>query len=65
MSREVVILSAARTPVGRYLGTLGDIPAWKLGSIAIAEAVKRAGVDGAERTLDFLHSPSSTSEPAR
>ncbi len=48
MSREVVILSAARTPVGRYLGSLTDIPAWKLGSIAIAEAVKRAGIDGAE-----------------
>ena len=44
MSRDVVILSAARTPVGRYLGTLADIPAWKLGSIAIAEAVKRAGI---------------------
>jgi acetyl-CoA C-acetyltransferase len=43
-----VILSAARTPVGRYLGTLADIPAWKLGSIAIAEAVKRAGIDTAE-----------------
>ena len=48
MSREVVILSAARTPVGRYLGTLADIPAWKLGSVAIAEAVKRAGIDAAE-----------------
>jgi acetyl-CoA C-acetyltransferase len=45
LSRDVVILSAARTPVGRYLGTLADIPAWKLGSIAIAEAVKRAGID--------------------
>ena len=44
MSRDVVILSAARTPVGRYLGTLADIPAWKLGSIVIAEAVKRAGI---------------------
>jgi acetyl-CoA C-acetyltransferase len=48
LSRDVVILSAARTPVGRYLGTLADIPAWKLGSIAIAEAVKRAGIDNAE-----------------
>jgi acetyl-CoA C-acetyltransferase len=45
LSRDVVILSAARTPVGRYLGALADIPAWKLGSIAIAEAVKRAGID--------------------
>ena len=45
MSRDVVILSAARTPVGRYLGTLADVPAWKLGSIAIAEAIKRAGIE--------------------
>ena len=48
MSRDVVILSAARTPVGRYLGTLADIPAAKLGSIAIAEAIKRAGIQAAE-----------------
>ncbi len=45
MSREVVILSAVRTPVGRYLGTLAATPAVKLGAIVIAEAVKRAGVD--------------------
>ncbi len=44
MSREVVILSAARTPVGRYLGSLTDIPAKQLGAIAITEALKRAGV---------------------
>jgi acetyl-CoA C-acetyltransferase len=48
LAREVVILSAARTPVGRYLGTLQDIPAYKLGAIAIAEAVKRAGVEGTD-----------------
>ncbi len=48
MSRDVVLLSYARTPVGRYLGTLTDIPAWKLGSIAIAETVKRSGVDVAD-----------------
>jgi acetyl-CoA C-acetyltransferase len=48
LSRDAVILSYARTPVGRYLGTLAEIPAWKLGSIAIAEAVKRAGIDAAE-----------------
>jgi acetyl-CoA C-acetyltransferase len=34
-----------RTPVGRYLGTLTDVPATQLGAIAIKEAVKRAGVD--------------------
>jgi acetyl-CoA C-acetyltransferase len=48
LSREVVILSAARTPVGRYLGALADIPASQLGAIAITEALKRAGVDAAE-----------------
>jgi acetyl-CoA C-acetyltransferase len=45
LSREVVILSAARTPVGRYLGALADIPANQLGAIAITEALKRAGVE--------------------
>ena len=48
MSREVVILSAARTPVGRYLGTLAEIPASQLGAIAITEALLRAGVDPKE-----------------
>ena len=45
MSREVVILSAARTPVGRYLGSLANIPATDLGALTIKEAVKRAGID--------------------
>ncbi|MGH2400525.1 MAG: beta-ketoacyl synthase N-terminal-like domain-containing protein, partial [bacterium] len=42
--RDVVILSAARTPVGRFLGGLTSIAAPRLGSIAIAEAVRRAGI---------------------
>ena len=42
--REVVILSAARTPIGRFLGGLSSIPAPRLGSIAIAEAIRRAGI---------------------
>lgn len=46
--RDVVILSAARTPIGRFLGGLSTIAAPRLGSIAIAEAVRRAGVDKAE-----------------
>jgi acetyl-CoA C-acetyltransferase len=45
LSREVVILSAARTPVGRYLGALAEIPASQLGAIAMVEALKRAGVE--------------------
>ncbi len=39
-----VILSACRTPIGRYLGAISSIPAPRLGSIAIREAVARAGV---------------------
>jgi len=43
--RTPVIVSATRTPVGRYLGGLGTLPATRLGAAAIREAVKRAGVD--------------------
>ncbi len=42
--REVVIVSAARTPLGAFNGTLSPIGATDLGGLAIAEAVKRAGV---------------------
>ncbi|MBI1967218.1 MAG: acetyl-CoA C-acetyltransferase [Gemmatimonadetes bacterium] len=42
-----VILSACRTPVGKYLGGLSPLPAPKLGAIAIREAVKRAGIPDA------------------
>jgi acetyl-CoA C-acetyltransferase len=42
--KEAVIISAARTAIGRFLGALRDIKATTLGSIAIKEAVKRAGV---------------------
>ena len=42
--KEIVILSAVRTAVGKFGGSLSGIPAEKLGSIAIAEALKRAGV---------------------
>ena len=48
LSRETVILSACRTPVGRFLGALSDVPAVRLGGIAIAEAVKRAGIEAAD-----------------
>lgn len=42
--REVVIASAARTPIGSFGGTLKDIPTRTLGAIAIKEALKRANV---------------------
>src|SRR5262245_18883977 len=41
---EAVILSAVRTPIGKYLGGLADVPAPQLGALAVAEAVRRAGV---------------------
>ncbi len=44
--REVVIVSAARTPIGSYGGALKDIPAVTLGAIAVKEAIKRAGITG-------------------
>lgn len=46
--REVWIISAARTPVGSFNGALGAVPATKLGSAAIAEALRRAGVEASE-----------------
>lgn len=46
--REVVIISAARTPVGSFLGSLSALPAPKLGAAAIQEALKRAGVAPAD-----------------
>ena len=42
--REVVIASAARTPIGSYGGTLKDTAAVTLGAIAVKEAMKRAGI---------------------
>jgi acetyl-CoA C-acetyltransferase len=45
--REVVIVSAARTPIGSFGGTLKDMTAVKLGAVAIKEAIKRAGIDPA------------------
>ncbi len=42
--REVVIASAVRTPIGKFGGSLKDIPARKLGAIVIKEALNRAGV---------------------
>jgi acetyl-CoA C-acetyltransferase len=41
---EAFILSAVRTPIGKFLGGLADIPAPRLGAIAISEAMKRSGV---------------------
>jgi len=45
MARDVVIVGAARTPIGSLLGTLSSLTAPQLGAIAIKAALERAGVD--------------------
>ena len=45
---DIVIISAVRTPVGKFQGSLSDIPAPKLGAIAVREAVSRAKIDAAK-----------------
>lgn len=42
---EAVILSATRTPIGKFQGVLSSVPATKLGAIAVEEAIKRAGIN--------------------
>jgi acetyl-CoA C-acetyltransferase len=44
---DVVVVSAVRTPVGKFQGSLSDLSATELGSIVVREAVKRAGIDPA------------------
>ena len=46
MSDPVVIVSAARTPIGGLLGDFANLAAWELGAVAIRAAVERAGVAG-------------------
>lgn len=48
MSREVVIVSAVRTPIGSFGGALAEVPATQLGAEAVKAAVARAGVDPAQ-----------------
>jgi acetyl-CoA C-acetyltransferase len=43
--REIVVLSAVRTPTGKFLGSLKELTAPQLGAIVVGEAVRRAGVD--------------------
>jgi acetyl-CoA C-acetyltransferase len=45
---EVVIVSAARTPVGSFNGALSSMPAHELGEVAIRAALERANVDAAD-----------------
>ena len=46
MSEAIVIVSAARTPIGGLLGDFASLAAWELGAVAIQAAVARAGLPG-------------------
>src|SRR5438552_1755470 len=45
---DAFILSAARTPIGKYLGGLAELAAPELGCLAIREVIRRAGIDPKE-----------------
>src|SRR5881296_827665 len=45
--RESVIVSAVRTPTGKFLGALKGFTAPQLGALVVREAVRRAGIDPA------------------
>jgi acetyl-CoA C-acetyltransferase len=45
MKDDIVIVGAARTPVGAFNGSLGSLPAHELGKVAIMAALQRAGVE--------------------
>src|SRR5688572_29479685 len=48
MKDDIVVVSAARTPVGAFNGAFAAVAAHELGKVAIAESLKRAGVEGAQ-----------------
>src|SRR5262244_2320022 len=54
MKDDIVIVAAARTPVGAFNGAFASLAAHELGKVAIKEALKRAGVDGAEVSETIL-----------
>ncbi len=54
MSKEVFVVSAARTPIGRFGGSFKNVPPTDLGAHAMKAALERAGVTGADLDLYIL-----------
>src|SRR5712691_192638 len=52
--KEVVIVGAARTPIGAFLGSLASVPAPRLGAVAIKAALERAGVKPEDVKMVFM-----------
>ena len=46
--KDVVIVDAVRTPVGSFGGSLANVPAVELGTIAVKELIRRTGLDAAK-----------------
>src|SRR5450755_1772653 len=68
MKDDIVIVGAARTPVGAFNGALGSLPAHELGKVAIQAALQRAGVEGArvsEVIMGQILSAGQGQNPAR
>ncbi len=68
MQDDIVIVSAARTPVGAFNGAFANLPAHELGKVAIKAALARAGVEGAqvsEVILGQILSAGQGQNPAR
>jgi acetyl-CoA C-acetyltransferase len=68
MQDDIVIVSAARTPVGAFNGAFGNLPAHELGRVAIKAALERAGVEGrdvSEVILGQILSAGEGQNPAR
>src|SRR5438309_5038441 len=68
MQDDIVIVSAARTPVGAFNGAFANLPAHELGKIAIKAALERAGVEGgqvSEVILGQILSAGQGQNPAR
>jgi acetyl-CoA C-acetyltransferase len=66
--RQPVLVSATRTPVGRFLGALSSLSAAQLGAVAIREAIRRAGIESSELDEVILGNVVSAGEgqaPAR
>jgi acetyl-CoA C-acetyltransferase len=68
MSDDIVIVGAARTPVGAFNGAFAALPAHELGKIAIQAALERAGIEGArvnEVIMGQILSAGQGQNPAR
>ncbi|MCW8960247.1 MAG: acetyl-CoA C-acyltransferase, partial [Ignavibacteriaceae bacterium] len=45
---EIVAISAVRTAMGKFGGTLKDLPAYDLGAVAVREAIKKSSIESSQ-----------------